>query len=280
MERGRLDFLSCDYLLTVYNYRGGPCYRCLYPVPPPADTVTNCSDGGVLGVAPMPLDLHEANHHHRLQAAPGSEALGRGGLRGQTSSTKLGSKNAIETMESTNRAGGEAPPPQTTLSPLENAIETMESTNDKILTLINQYQTDLSLPINPLSMLLNGIVDPAVMGGFAKYEKLMSSLPNFCGIFHHLERLLDEGRREHITACYANWLSAVNGGPCGPLASTAPRAPPMHTRYPSSGQLTAARPKFLSGARPEMDERKSSRPRSMLRSMRQSIISISSLQGA
>uniref|UniRef100_A0A7N6B3Z0 Dedicator of cytokinesis 2 n=1 Tax=Anabas testudineus TaxID=64144 RepID=A0A7N6B3Z0_ANATE len=59
----------------------------------------------------------------------------------------------------------------TTLSPLENAIETMESTNEKILTMINQYQADLSLPINPLSMLLNGIVDPAVMGGFAKYEK-------------------------------------------------------------------------------------------------------------
>lgn len=61
---------------------------------------------------------------------------------------------------------------QTTLSPLENAIETMESTNEKILTMINQYQADWSLPINPLSMLLNGIVDPAVMGGFAKYEKV------------------------------------------------------------------------------------------------------------
>uniref|UniRef100_A0A8C5AEI3 Dedicator of cytokinesis 2 n=1 Tax=Gadus morhua TaxID=8049 RepID=A0A8C5AEI3_GADMO len=60
---------------------------------------------------------------------------------------------------------------QTTLSPLENAIETMEFTNEKILALINQYQTDFSLAINPLSMLLNGIVDPAVMGGFAKYEK-------------------------------------------------------------------------------------------------------------
>uniref|UniRef100_A0A8C5EGF0 Dedicator of cytokinesis 2 n=1 Tax=Gouania willdenowi TaxID=441366 RepID=A0A8C5EGF0_GOUWI len=59
----------------------------------------------------------------------------------------------------------------TTLSPLENAIETMESTNEKILTMINQYQADWTLPINPLSMLLNGIVDPAVMGGFAKYEK-------------------------------------------------------------------------------------------------------------
>ena len=38
--------------LTVYNYNGGPCYRCLYPNPPPPETVTNCSDGGVLGVVP------------------------------------------------------------------------------------------------------------------------------------------------------------------------------------------------------------------------------------
>ncbi|XP_013404551.1 adenylyltransferase and sulfurtransferase MOCS3 [Lingula anatina] len=38
--------------LTVYNYQDGPCYRCLYPTPPPPETVTNCSDGGVLGVIP------------------------------------------------------------------------------------------------------------------------------------------------------------------------------------------------------------------------------------
>uniref|UniRef100_A0A670YNK1 Dedicator of cytokinesis 2 n=1 Tax=Pseudonaja textilis TaxID=8673 RepID=A0A670YNK1_PSETE len=60
---------------------------------------------------------------------------------------------------------------QITISPLENAIETMTMTNEKILAMINQYQSDENLPINPLSMLLNGIVDPAVMGGFAKYEK-------------------------------------------------------------------------------------------------------------
>jgi molybdopterin/thiamine biosynthesis adenylyltransferase len=34
--------------LTVYHY-GGPCYRCLFPQPPPPNTVTNCSEGGVLG---------------------------------------------------------------------------------------------------------------------------------------------------------------------------------------------------------------------------------------
>lgn len=50
--------------LTVYNYKGGPCYRCLYPVPPPPETVTNCSDGGVLGVGefcPPPTFFYENN---------------------------------------------------------------------------------------------------------------------------------------------------------------------------------------------------------------------------
>lgn len=35
--------------LTVYNYQGSPCYRCLYPQPPPTEMVTNCSDSGVVG---------------------------------------------------------------------------------------------------------------------------------------------------------------------------------------------------------------------------------------
>jgi molybdopterin/thiamine biosynthesis adenylyltransferase len=34
--------------LSVFNYNG-PCYRCIFPEPPPPETVTNCGDGGVLG---------------------------------------------------------------------------------------------------------------------------------------------------------------------------------------------------------------------------------------
>lgn len=34
--------------LSVFNYKG-PCYRCIFPEPPPPETVTNCGDGGVLG---------------------------------------------------------------------------------------------------------------------------------------------------------------------------------------------------------------------------------------
>lgn len=60
---------------------------------------------------------------------------------------------------------------QVEISPLENAIETMQLTNDKISSMVQQHLDDPGLPINPLSMLLNGIVDPAVMGGFANYEK-------------------------------------------------------------------------------------------------------------
>lgn len=42
--------LQWEGQLTVYNYQGGPCYRCLFPVPPPPEAVTSCGDGGVLGV--------------------------------------------------------------------------------------------------------------------------------------------------------------------------------------------------------------------------------------
>jgi adenylyltransferase and sulfurtransferase len=37
---------------TVYNYKNGPCYRCLFPVSPPAKSVQNCADGGVVGMVP------------------------------------------------------------------------------------------------------------------------------------------------------------------------------------------------------------------------------------
>uniref|UniRef100_K7FID4 Dedicator of cytokinesis 5 n=1 Tax=Pelodiscus sinensis TaxID=13735 RepID=K7FID4_PELSI len=57
------------------------------------------------------------------------------------------------------------------ISPLQNAIETMELTNERISNSVQQHAWDRSLPVHPLSMLLNGIVDPAVMGGYTNYEK-------------------------------------------------------------------------------------------------------------
>ncbi|KAJ1917445.1 hypothetical protein H4219_003188 [Mycoemilia scoparia] len=39
-----------DGQLTTYNYNGGPCYRCMFPKPPPSNAVMNCSETGVLGI--------------------------------------------------------------------------------------------------------------------------------------------------------------------------------------------------------------------------------------
>lgn len=44
--------LKTEGQLSIYNFDTvGPCYRCFYPTPPPPDSVTSCSDGGVLGPA-------------------------------------------------------------------------------------------------------------------------------------------------------------------------------------------------------------------------------------
>lgn len=57
------------------------------------------------------------------------------------------------------------------LSPIENAIETMETTNDDLKGLLIECYKDPSSPLNNLSMKLNGIIEAAVNGGIANYEK-------------------------------------------------------------------------------------------------------------
>lgn len=41
--------LQFEGQLTVYNLNNGPCYRCLFPKPPPAESVSNCNDAGIIG---------------------------------------------------------------------------------------------------------------------------------------------------------------------------------------------------------------------------------------
>eukprot|EP01062_Namystynia_karyoxenos_P031948 TRINITY_DN23631_c0_g1_i1.p1 TRINITY_DN23631_c0_g1~~TRINITY_DN23631_c0_g1_i1.p1 ORF type:complete len:437 (+),score=100.60 TRINITY_DN23631_c0_g1_i1:87-1397(+) len=57
---------------TVYNYEGGPCYRCAYPKPPPLDTVGSCADGGVAGAVPGMIGCVQALEAQKvLLRAPG-----------------------------------------------------------------------------------------------------------------------------------------------------------------------------------------------------------------
>ena len=62
------------------------------------------------------------------------------------------------------------------LSPLENAIETMQNTYRELKNLVQEHLTSNSpVPLKPLSLKLNGIIDAAVMGGIAMYEKAFFS---------------------------------------------------------------------------------------------------------
>ena len=61
---------------------------------------------------------------------------------------------------------------QIELSPIENALETMRSKNKEIQSMIGRYRADAKANLNPLSMLLNGVIDAAVMGGISNYEKV------------------------------------------------------------------------------------------------------------
>ena len=58
------------------------------------------------------------------------------------------------------------------LSPIENAVDTMKTKNKELSTLIAQHSSDPKLNYNNLSMVLNGTIDAAVMGGYANYEKI------------------------------------------------------------------------------------------------------------
>jgi len=56
---------------------GGPCYRCLYPEPPPPGMVPSCAEGGVLGVLPGLIGCIQATEILKLALGKGSSLIGR-----------------------------------------------------------------------------------------------------------------------------------------------------------------------------------------------------------
>jgi len=63
--------------VSVFDARTGPCYRCLYPDPPPPHLVPNCAEGGVLGVLPGIIGTMQANEAIKLLAGIGEPLIGR-----------------------------------------------------------------------------------------------------------------------------------------------------------------------------------------------------------
>jgi adenylyltransferase/sulfurtransferase len=62
---------------SVFAYPGGPCYRCLYPEPPPPGLVPSCAEGGVLGILPGLVGVIQATEVIKLILGKGESLVGR-----------------------------------------------------------------------------------------------------------------------------------------------------------------------------------------------------------
>lgn len=63
--------------VSVFNYRGGPTYRCLYPTPPALEEMPNCSEIGVLGVLPGLIGSYMANEAIKVICQVGQVLSGK-----------------------------------------------------------------------------------------------------------------------------------------------------------------------------------------------------------
>ena len=62
---------------TVFQPKEGPCYRCLFPQPPPPELAPSCAEGGVLGVLPGIVGSLQANEALKLALGVGQPLVGR-----------------------------------------------------------------------------------------------------------------------------------------------------------------------------------------------------------
>jgi len=62
---------------SVFAMREGPCYRCLYPEPPPPGMVPNCAEGGVLGILPGLVGAIQATEVIKMVLGKGEPLIGR-----------------------------------------------------------------------------------------------------------------------------------------------------------------------------------------------------------
>jgi len=63
--------------ITIFGFPEGPCYRCLYPEPPPPGLVPSCAEGGVLGVLPGIVGAIQAAETLKLIIGKGDSLIGR-----------------------------------------------------------------------------------------------------------------------------------------------------------------------------------------------------------
>ncbi len=66
-----------DGQVSVFDAKRGPCYRCLFPEPPPPNLVPTCAEGGVLGILPGTIGTIQATEAIKLILGIGDPLIGR-----------------------------------------------------------------------------------------------------------------------------------------------------------------------------------------------------------
>ncbi|MDX2187393.1 MAG: molybdopterin-synthase adenylyltransferase MoeB [Opitutaceae bacterium] len=129
--------------LSVFApHLGGPCYRCLFPEPPPADSVPTCGEAGVIGALCGVIGSMQALEALKLLAGFGEPVIGRlvtyDGLRQSFSSLRLpkddgcplcGRSPRIHSIDTSNyeRTCEPVPPPMNSHAPLELSVRETNS---------------------------------------------------------------------------------------------------------------------------------------------------------
>ena len=138
-----------DGQASVFATKGGPCYRCLYPEPPPPGLVPSCAEGGVLGVLPGVIGTIQATEAIKLilgagdplvgrlllfdalhMDVPDAEAAARSGVPGLRRPSDA-SRRSSTTSSSAALPGAHAPRPRRSPSEFETTVEELKARIDR-----------------------------------------------------------------------------------------------------------------------------------------------------
>jgi adenylyltransferase/sulfurtransferase len=155
---------------------GGPCYRCLYPEPPPPGMVPSCAEGGVLGVLPGIIGCIQATEILKLALGKGNLLVGRLllfnaldmkfrelKLRRDPQCPVCGDHPTIKELIDYEQFCGIVPEPEPTSNPDEVTVQDMKKALDnpklniKVIDVREPFEYDISkvegVPLLPLSQL-------------------------------------------------------------------------------------------------------------------------------
>jgi len=155
---------------------GGPCYRCLYPEPPPPGMVPSCAEGGVLGVLPGIIGCIQTTEILKLALGKGNLLVGRLllfnaldmkfrelKLRRDPQCPVCGEHPTIKELIDYEQFCGIAPEPEPTANPDEVTVQDMKKALDnpglgiKVIDVREPFEYEISkvegVPLLPMSQL-------------------------------------------------------------------------------------------------------------------------------